>query len=213
MNKKQFLTELEEALRENGISVDIVNNNVAYYDSYISGRISKGDLEEDIISDLGSGRVIAKTIIDAEKKGMKSTQYDSYDVESKFSSDSNSYNKNDSTGSGWTNRIKSFFGRFFKKDNKNTRRNNDDHNSDGFGNYDGNYYNRELSFESPFEFFKYLFMNMTTKNKVKLILGIVVVIALVVLFSVFAFQIFIFSLPYILIAGLIFMILGIFFRR
>ena len=77
MNKKQFLSELEDTLRENGMNSDVIGSNVSYYDSYISSRVGEGNSEEDVISSLGTGRIIAKTIVDAEKKGMNSINYTS----------------------------------------------------------------------------------------------------------------------------------------
>ena len=75
MTKKVFLDELRDALKENNMSSDIIENNIQYYDSYISDKLCNGVDIEDIMSELGSGRLIAKTIVEADKKGAKSTYY------------------------------------------------------------------------------------------------------------------------------------------
>ena len=81
MRKKQFLEELEESLRENNLSRDIISNNIKYYDEYITNKVKEGSSEDEVISELGSGRIIAKTIVDADKKGAKSSYYNtSYNV-------------------------------------------------------------------------------------------------------------------------------------
>ena len=212
MNKKQFLSELEDALRENGMSGGVINSNVSYYDSYISSRVVEGNSEEDVISNLGSGRIIAKTIVDAEKKGMKSINYTSASTNSDINSNNNYKNYNSCRTDGDNSllgKIKSFFKKIFNKEGKTSTSSNNDE----YGYNNGSYYNEQLSFDSPFSFLKYIFMNMTTRNKVKLILGIILFVAVVVLLAVFAFQLIVFSLPFILILGLIFMISSMIYRR
>lgn len=71
MDKIEFLTILKQSL--NGeVSGEVIEQNVRYYDSYISAETVEA--EADIIDRLGGPRLIAKTIIEAEKaakeKGM-----------------------------------------------------------------------------------------------------------------------------------------------
>ena len=82
MTKKQFMDELKKAL-EGNVSYDTYKSNVEYYENYFDTRKRNGMTEEEIAASLGSGRVIAKTIIDAERKnqGGSNVHYDNYDEE------------------------------------------------------------------------------------------------------------------------------------
>ena len=66
MRKAEFLQELKEAL-QGEVSAAIIQENVNYYDSYISQQASSGRREEDVIEEIGSPRLIAKTIIDSHE--------------------------------------------------------------------------------------------------------------------------------------------------
>ena len=68
MNKRQFLKELEEELGYE-LPSTLVRSNLDYYSSYIDGERQKGRGEDEILSDLGDPRLIARTIIDAAKSG------------------------------------------------------------------------------------------------------------------------------------------------
>lgn len=63
MNRSEFLTELRIAL-QGEISQIKVNENLHYYENYIVEESRKGRMEEQVIEELGSPRLIAKTIID-----------------------------------------------------------------------------------------------------------------------------------------------------
>lgn len=62
MSKTEFLEELSRAL--NGkVDDGELRRQIAYYDSYISSEINNGKREEDVLRELGSPRLIAKTIV------------------------------------------------------------------------------------------------------------------------------------------------------
>ena len=62
MTQIEFVTELEQALRGN-VEERIIQENVRYYNDYISEQRAAGKSEEEIFASLGSPRLIAKTII------------------------------------------------------------------------------------------------------------------------------------------------------
>lgn len=64
MTKQEFLQELRQAL---GAEVDsyTVQDNVNYYDHYITDEITAGRTEEDVLNELGDPWLIARTIIDS----------------------------------------------------------------------------------------------------------------------------------------------------
>ena len=64
MDKKEFLEGLRRAL-VGEVSPKVVEDNIRYYDQYISSNSSED--EERILQELGNPRLIAKTIIEAEK--------------------------------------------------------------------------------------------------------------------------------------------------
>ena len=75
MTKSEFLEKLRHALA-NDLSGPIVQDNVRYYDSYISDEVRKGRREEDVIAELGDPWAIAKTIIESvEIQGNKQDEY------------------------------------------------------------------------------------------------------------------------------------------
>lgn len=78
MNKKEFLDILRQTL-EGEVNSDIIEQNMRYYDQYISSHSDKG--EEAVLEELGHPRLIAKTIIETERiareKG-KSEDYTSH---------------------------------------------------------------------------------------------------------------------------------------
>ncbi|NLL78818.1 MAG: DUF1700 domain-containing protein [Clostridiales bacterium] len=66
MTKKEFLDELRIAL-SGQVPYSVINENVEYYDTYISMQVRKGMQEEEVLESLGSPRLLARTIIEAEK--------------------------------------------------------------------------------------------------------------------------------------------------
>lgn len=69
LNKEQFLHDLTVQLNLS-VSDQVIREQIAYYDSYICGEVRKGRSEAEVIEELGSPRLLAKTIIDtAEAAG------------------------------------------------------------------------------------------------------------------------------------------------
>ena len=64
MRKTEFLQELRDAL-QGEVSAAVIQENVRYYDTYISQEAASGRREEDVIEEIGSPRLIARTIIDS----------------------------------------------------------------------------------------------------------------------------------------------------
>lgn len=73
MTKIEFLDILRSCLNSE-LPIDKVNENINYYDQYITLNISKGKSNDEIFNELGEPRLIAKTIIDTYKIS-KSYQY------------------------------------------------------------------------------------------------------------------------------------------
>lgn len=63
MTQYEFVRELELALRGN-VSDQVIRENVEYYRSYIREQVAAGRTESEILAELGSPRLIARTIID-----------------------------------------------------------------------------------------------------------------------------------------------------
>ena len=63
MRKSEFLQELKEAL-QGEVSGGVLQENLRYYDNYITQETAAGRREEDVIDEIGSPRLIARTIID-----------------------------------------------------------------------------------------------------------------------------------------------------
>lgn len=64
MTKKEFLEGLKSALGNN-LSGPVIQENVDYYNSYISEEIKRGRSEEEVTAELGDPWVIARTIADS----------------------------------------------------------------------------------------------------------------------------------------------------
>ncbi len=64
MTKGEFLEKLRAALG-NDLSGSVIQENVNYYSNYISGEVSKGRTEEEVIEELGDPWVLAQTVIDS----------------------------------------------------------------------------------------------------------------------------------------------------
>ena len=63
MNKQEFLQALRRDL-SGDVPPDVVEENMRYYDEYISGEVGKGRTEEEVIEEIGTPRLIAKNIED-----------------------------------------------------------------------------------------------------------------------------------------------------
>lgn len=77
MRKTEFLQELREAL-DGEVSASVIQSNISYYDQYIRQEAAKGRREEEVIEEIGSPRLIAKTIIDSSEGAGESSQGGSY---------------------------------------------------------------------------------------------------------------------------------------
>ena len=66
MRKSEFLQELKEAL-QGEVSGGVLQENLRYYDNYITQETAAGRREEDVIDEIGSPRLIARTIIDSSE--------------------------------------------------------------------------------------------------------------------------------------------------
>ena len=63
MTKEDFLSELRSSL-SGSVSADVINENIYYYENFINTEIRKGRDEDTVLEELGSPRLLAKTIID-----------------------------------------------------------------------------------------------------------------------------------------------------
>lgn len=86
MNREEFINQLRIALSGN-ISSSGVNENIIFYEQYFDMLMKKGISEAEIIEKLGNPRLLAKSIITADKEKKtdnKDTPYRSeYDAEGK----------------------------------------------------------------------------------------------------------------------------------
>lgn len=64
MNKDEFIEKLGQALAGE-VPQSVIQENIRYYDNYISGEARNGSREEDVIAAIGDPRLIARTIIDS----------------------------------------------------------------------------------------------------------------------------------------------------
>lgn len=84
MTQTEFLDTLRRALNGKA-DPGVVSENLSYYRSYISDELRKGRSETEILEELGDPRLIARTILDAEKndprwkKTGRSFDYSDYD--------------------------------------------------------------------------------------------------------------------------------------
>ena len=62
MTKRQFMEELRSSL-EGMVSQVVIQENMNYYEDYINEQIRNGKNEQDVLNELGSPRLIARSII------------------------------------------------------------------------------------------------------------------------------------------------------
>ena len=67
MERTEFLERLQRAL-SGGVNSSQVMENVKYYRDYIDMEIRKGRSEEEVLGGLGDPRLLAKSIIEANKR-------------------------------------------------------------------------------------------------------------------------------------------------
>ena len=73
MSKQEFLHRLRETLTGE-VPGNVVEENIRFYDEYISTEVRNGATEEGVTASIGDPRLIAKTIIDANENA-KDTSY------------------------------------------------------------------------------------------------------------------------------------------
>lgn len=71
MDKRAFMEKLQRALA-GGLSSIQVADNMRYYQDYIESELRKGRSEADVLAQLGDPRLLAKSIIEANKRGGES---------------------------------------------------------------------------------------------------------------------------------------------
>ena len=67
MDKEEFIMKLQHALA-GGISGSQTAEHVRYYREYIDSEIHKGRTEEEILEQLGDPRLLARSIVDANRR-------------------------------------------------------------------------------------------------------------------------------------------------
>lgn len=67
MDRREFIDKLQRALA-GGLSSSLVAENVRYYGEYIDSEIRKGKTETEVLNTLGDPRLLAKSIIEANKQ-------------------------------------------------------------------------------------------------------------------------------------------------
>lgn len=81
MDRTEFIERLQRALA-GGVNSSQVAENVRYYQEYIDVEIRKGRSEEDVLTSLGDPRLLAKSIIEANKRaGVSEGTNQNYDEE------------------------------------------------------------------------------------------------------------------------------------
>lgn len=82
MNRIEFIEKLQRALA-GGLNSRQVTENVRYYQEYIDMEIRKGRRETEVLASLGDPRLLAKSIIEANKRAGRSEGTNlNYDEES-----------------------------------------------------------------------------------------------------------------------------------
>lgn len=67
MDKREFIEKLQRTLA-GGLSSSQVAENIRYYQEYIETELRRGKTEEEVLSQLGDPRLLAKSIIEANKR-------------------------------------------------------------------------------------------------------------------------------------------------
>lgn len=81
MDRTEFIERLQRALA-GGVNSSQVAENVRYYQEYIDVEIRKGRSEEEVLTSLGDPRLLAKSIIEANKRaGVNEGTNRNYDEE------------------------------------------------------------------------------------------------------------------------------------
>lgn len=100
MKKEEFLQLLRRALTGD-VPPGVVEENIRYYDNYITEEVQKGSSEEDVIAEIGDPRLIAKTIEDTTDGADGQGYTDAYDDGSSQSQGSYGQNANSAPAGGF----------------------------------------------------------------------------------------------------------------
>lgn len=102
MNRDEFLNELMKYL--SGLSENDKNDTISFYSNYFDEQMAAGRSEKEIIDELGSPRLLAKSIKDT--KEAESASYSNYShVESGNTESGTEYHFYDFKQVGWKNKI------------------------------------------------------------------------------------------------------------
>lgn len=71
MDRREFMEKLQRALA-GGLNSNMVADNMRFYQEYIDSEISKGRTEAEVLDSLGDPRLLAKSIIEANKRAGES---------------------------------------------------------------------------------------------------------------------------------------------
>ncbi len=74
MTRQEFLSQLRDALKDD-LSAGAVEEQVNYYNSYISEEVRNGKSEEEVLEMLGDPWILARTITDAADGTDQQTAY------------------------------------------------------------------------------------------------------------------------------------------
>lgn len=97
MTKEQFIMELEQCL-QGEVSAYELSDSLTYYRQYFEDEMHNGKSEADVIKELGSPRLIARSIIDArgiEENSSNSSGYEENSYGSGYSQRGSSYSNYD----------------------------------------------------------------------------------------------------------------------
>lgn len=77
MDRNEFVSTLRAVLTGE-VPASVVEENVHYYDSYISQEIASGKSEQEVLDSLGDPRLIARTILDTQggQRGYQEQRYE-----------------------------------------------------------------------------------------------------------------------------------------
>ena len=67
MDRNEFVSTLRAVLTGE-LPASVVEDNVRYYDAYISQEIASGKSEREVMESLGDPRLIARTILDTQRQ-------------------------------------------------------------------------------------------------------------------------------------------------
>lgn len=77
MSKQEFLQRLRDTLTGE-VPGSVMEENIRFYNEYISSEVSKGLKEEEVTAAIGDPRLIAKTIMEANENGRESSSSQSF---------------------------------------------------------------------------------------------------------------------------------------